>query len=285
MTKPLVSVIIPTLNSERFIKDCLENIRKQTYKNLEIIIVDNHSTDKTRELAKIYTNKIFTHGPERAAQVNFGARHAKGKYLYRVDADFVLEPEVVVQCVEKCSEAKLDAIAVHNTSAEGLGFWADVRKLERNSYRDDNLIVGVRFFSKRAWEELGGFDETLYGPEDYDFHNRFVKKGFRWGRIKAIERHLGEPKSLFDIARKHYWYGKQMLFYFKKHPMIATQQFNPIRASYFRHYKLFLKQPMLFLGLIIMNFVKFIAGGLGFAVAFVTQYNPKLDRSKSKPVH
>ena len=285
MKQPLVSVIIPSLNSGKFLRECLESIKKQIYQNIEIIIVDNNSKDNTREIAKRYTKHVFIHGPERAAQVNFGAAKALGKYLYRVDADFVLEQEVISQCVRECEQKKLDAIAVHNTSGDGLGFWADVRKLERNSYRDDDLIVGVRFFTKKAWEKIGGFDENLYGPEDYDFHIRLVKSGFKWGRIKAIERHLGEPKSLSDIARKHYWYGKQMLFYFKKHPVIATQQFNPVRTSYFRHYEIFLKHPMLLIGLIIMNFVKFLAGGLGFASAFITQYNPKLDKSKSKLVH
>lgn len=285
MKQPLVSIIIPSLNSGEFIKLCLESIKKQTYKNIEVIVVDNNSKDNTQNIASSFTKKVFIHGPERAAQVNFGAKNARGKYLYRVDADFVLEKEVIAQCVVMCEQKKLDAIAVHNTSAEGLGFWAEVRKLERNSYRDDNLIVGIRFFTKKAWEAIGGFDENLYGPEDYDFHIRLVAAGFKWGRIKAIERHLGEPKSLFDIARKHYWYGKQMLFYFRKHPVIAAQQFNPVRASYFRHYKIFLNKPTLLIGLIIMNFVKFLSGGLGFVVAFITHYNPKLDKSLSKPVH
>ncbi len=271
-TNPIVSVIVPSFNSASTIKKCLESIKKQTYKNIELLVIDNFSKDKTRDFSKKYTKKVFTAGPERAAQVNFGASRAKGKYLYRVDSDFILEPEVVTQCVSLCESNNLDGVAVHNTSAEGLGFWADVRKLERDSYKDDKLIVGVRFFTKKSWEELGGFDKTLLGPEDYDFHNRFIKKGFFWGRIKAIERHMGEPKNLLDIFKKHYWYGKQMLYYFKKHPIIATQQFNPIRLSYFRHYKLFLNSPQLLSGLVIMNFVKFLAGGLGFLVAFITQY-------------
>lgn len=285
MIKPLVSIVVPSMNSGKYIKQCLESIKDQTYKNIEIIVVDNGSKDNTRDIAKKYTKNVFIHGPERSAQINFGATKAKGKYIYRVDADFVLEKDVVSQCVKKCEKESLNGIAIHNTSAEGLGFWADVRKFERNSYKDDKLIVAVRFFTKKAWEEIGGFDEMLYGPEDYDFHNRFVARGFKWGRIDAIERHLGEPRSLFDIYNKHYWYGKQMLFYFKKHPSIAIVQFNPIRSSYLRHYKTFLTHPLLTLGLVIMTFTKFLAGGLGFIVAFFTQYNPKLDKGKSKPVH
>lgn len=274
MKRPLVSVIVPSYNSQNTIAQCLESLRKQTYRPVEIIVVDRNSQDKTREIARRYTPNVFIHGPERAAQINFGIRKAKGAYMYRVDSDFIVEADVIKQCVERCERSHLDGIAIHNTSAEGLGFWADVRKLERNTYVDDALIVAVRFFTKRAWQEVGGMDEGLYGPEDYDFHNRFVQTGFRWGRIKAIERHLGEPKTLWDIYRKHYWYGKQMLFYFKKYPSVSLLQFNPIRSSYFRHYEIFLKHPVLSLGLLIMIAIKFFAGGLGFLTAFLTSYRP-----------
>lgn len=265
--KPLVSVIVPSYNSASTIVKTLESVRKQTYRSLEIIVVDKGSTDSTQTIARKFTKNVFTHGPERSAQINFAARKAKGKYLYRVDSDFVVEKDVVAQCVEKCEKEKLDGIAVHNTSAEGLGFWAEVRKLERNTYVDDQLIVAVRFFSKKSWETIGGFDETLYGPEDYDFHNRFVSAGFAWGRIAAIERHLGEPRSLVDIWKKHFFYGKEMLRYFKKHPKTALAQFNPVRISFIKHFGTFIRQPVIFLGLVVMQIIKFTAGGLGFLSA------------------
>jgi len=274
MKNPPVSVIIPSANSGKFIETCLKSVRKQTYKNIEVIVIDRNSKDKTLKIAKKYADRVLTHGPERSAQINLGAEKAKGKYLYRVDSDFVLEADVIKECVELCEKKNLDGIAVHNTSAEGLGFWADVRKFERNTYKDDELIVAVRFFSKVSFKKINGFDESLFGPEDYDFHNRFVKAGFKWGRIHAIEYHLGEPKSLSDIWKKHFFYGKQMIFYLKKHPAIATRQFNPIRSSYFKHWDSFFKNPKIFVGLITMIFVKFLAGGLGFIFAIVTNYKP-----------
>jgi len=268
--KLLVSVVIPTYNSSRTLKQCLESVRKQTYKNVEIIVVDRNSTDATRIIARKYTPNVLIGTPERAAQMNVGIRKAKGFYMYRVDSDFIVEPDVIRQCVEQCERNHLDGVAVHNTSAEGLGFWAEVRKFERNTYVDDNLIVAVRFFSKKSWEAVGGFDETLYGPEDYDFHNRFVAAGFRWGRIRAMEKHLGEPKSLSDIWKKHFYYGKQMVSYFKKHPRVATKQFNPLRISYLRHVSTLLAHPMIAVGLLIMTVVKFSAGGLGFISEWLT---------------
>lgn len=264
MNRPLVSVIIPSYNSAQTIGITLQSIKDQTYKNIEIIVVDKGSSDGTREIARQFTKQIFIHGPERAAQVNYGAEGAKGKYLYRVDSDFIVEPAVIEECVKACETQHLDGIAVHNTSAEGLGFWADVRKFERNTYRDDALIVAVRFFSKKSWQGIGGFDDHLYGPEDYDFHNRFVDAGFRWGRIRSIERHLGEPHTLLDIWRKHFFYGEQMVGYFRKHPGTAIMQFNPVRGSFLRHMGDFFDHPVIFVGLIVMQVVKFTAGGLGF---------------------
>lgn len=269
MKAPLVSVIVPSYNSAQFIKRCLNSIKNQSYRHIEIIVVDRKSTDTSVNIAKKFTDNVYTWGPERAAQVNFGAKKSRGKYLYRVDSDFVLEKDVIRECVENAESKKLDGIAVHNTSAEDLGFWADVRKFERNTYRDDNLIVAIRFFTKKAWKEIGGFDETLFGPEDYDFHNRFVKNGFKWGRIDAIERHLGEPKSIKDIWNKHYFYGKQMVLYFKKYPVIASKQFIPVRKSYIRHFGEIITRPKIFLAIIIMTLVKFTAGGLGFLSALL----------------
>lgn len=284
MKHPLVSVIVPSYNSAATLDRCLAGIKGQTYLNIEIIVVDRNSTDNTRKIASKYTTKVFIHGPERAAQVNFGVGKAIGKYLYRVDSDFIVDPMVVEECVDACQRIHWDGIAIHNTSAEGLGFWADVRKLERNTYIDDDLIVAVRFFTKKSWTAIGGFDETLYGPEDYDFHNRFVEAGYRWGRITAIERHLGEPKSLGEIWRKHFFYGKHMVSYYRKHPTTALKQFNPLRLSYLRHIDTLFLHPVATCGLICMTLIKFTSGGLGFIVASLSHDDPDSGASLSRRV-
>lgn len=271
MKKPLVSIIVPCLNSAEFIVRCLESVKNQTYKNIELIVVDNFSKDETTNIAKKYTNKVYSFGPERGAQMNFGLKKATGKYVYRIDSDFILDKEVVEQCVEKCEKENLDGIAVHNTSADGLGFWAEVRKIERDTYRNDDLIVGVRFLSKKAWDKIGLFDEGMAGPEDFEFHNKFINAGFKYGRIKAIERHLGEFKSIKDIWEKFYYYGKSNYYYVKKYPSRATKQYIPFRPSYFRHFNELIKNPILFLGFIVMNIVKYAAGGSGFLWVMINE--------------
>ncbi|MDZ4341976.1 MAG: glycosyltransferase family 2 protein, partial [Candidatus Binatia bacterium] len=101
---PLVSVIVPTRNSAATLERCLQSIGQQTYKEIEIIVVDNNSSDKTTEIAKRFTSKVFIHGPERSAQVNYGVKQSSGEYVYKVDSDFILDKDVVTQCVQKINK-------------------------------------------------------------------------------------------------------------------------------------------------------------------------------------
>ena len=97
---PRVSVIITTRNEERNIEKVLVSVKNQTYKDIEIIVVDNDSMDKTVEIAKRFTKRVYNKGPERSAQRNLGVEKARGRYVLIVDADMELTSGVVESCVE-----------------------------------------------------------------------------------------------------------------------------------------------------------------------------------------
>ncbi|MEM4680606.1 MAG: glycosyltransferase, partial [Nanopusillaceae archaeon] len=266
--KPLVSIIIPTYNSEKTIAKCLESIKNQSYKNIEVIVVDRFSKDKTAEIAKSFDVKVFQiKAKERSEQKNFGVKMAKGKYIYLVDSDFILDSNVVKEAVNKCELEGYDAICIHNTSDPNISFWSRVRKLERDCYKDDELNVAARFFRREVFEYIGGFDESLIACEDYDFHNRLLDKNFKIGRIESKEVHIGEPKSLWEIAKKHYYYGKTIGEFIKKNPKRGAEQLKPIRPAFIRHWKEFVKHPILTLGFFIYQFVRYFSAGLGYLVS------------------
>ena len=111
---------------------------------------------------------------------------------------------------------------------------------------------------------ISGFDENLVACEDYDLHNRLIEAGFKVGKIKSQEVHIGEPKSLWEIAKKHYYYGKTIGEFIKRNPEKARKQLTPLRASYLRHWKNFLTHPILTIGFVIYQSVRYSSAGLGF---------------------
>ena len=172
---PVVSVVITTKNEEKNIETCLQSIKNQTFKNIELIVVDNFSEDKTAELAKKYLAKVYFKGNERSAQRNYGAQVASGEYLIYLDADMILSPTVIEECVVKCECDNVDALYVPERIV-GDGFWIKVRDFERSFYTG-TVIDAVRFIRRDLFLRLEGFDETLIGPEDWDFDRRLRKIG------------------------------------------------------------------------------------------------------------
>jgi glycosyltransferase involved in cell wall biosynthesis len=198
-----VSVIITTKNEELNIVDCLESIKAQKYpsEEMEIIVVDNNSTDKTKGIAYRYTDKVYNFGPERSAQRNFGAKQAGGKYILYLDADVILSENVISECVKKCEQEGCIALYIPerivNLSSNNLrnqnlnlcnqSFWIKVRDFERSFY-NATYIDAVRFVRKDKFLEIDGFDENLTGPEDWDFDRRIGAIG-KAGIINASIYH------------------------------------------------------------------------------------------------
>lgn len=279
MEQSVVSIIIPTRNSMAHLEKCLASVKSQTYRPIEIVVVDNFSTDRTPDIAATWADKFIQAGPERSAQLNAGVRASSGAYIYRVDADFVVDPRVVAQAVAAC-KAGAEAVAVHNDSDPEIGYWAKVRNFERSMYRDDDLIVGARFMTKTAFEEVNGFDERLIAGEDYDLHNRLVKRGFEIARIPAGELHAGEPRSLWEIMRKSFFYGSTIGPFASKSGVRGMRQLSPLRAAYVRHWREFFNHPFLALAFFVMQLAKYAAGALGVMWSLT---KPAQTRSGSRP--
>src|SRR3989338_1007194 len=85
--KPRISVIIPTLNEKKYLKKCLDSLKRQGMRNYEIIVVDSYSTDGTVQLARKYGKVVFEKRKGPGAARNAGARHARGSILVFADAD------------------------------------------------------------------------------------------------------------------------------------------------------------------------------------------------------
>lgn len=263
MEQELVSIIIPTRNSSTFLERCLESVKRQTYQNIEIIVVDNNSTDDTKDIARRYTDKVFNKGPERSAQVNFGVEQSTGKYVYKVDSDFELDQEVVSQCVSEIKKG-FDAIVVHNSPDVTVSWIAKIRKFEVDMYKYDITYSSARFIRKDVYQAIGGFNEKITAGEDFDFQNKLNRAGFKTGFVEAEALHLGEPTHFWRHMIKYYNYGKDFVNYKKENEEESKEQLSIGRMVYFKNWKKFLENPILGLGFVMYTLMKFGFGAAGY---------------------
>lgn len=269
--KDLVSVIITSKNEDDVIGDLLGSVIKQTYKNIEIILVDNDSTDDTLKIANRFkTVKICKQGPERSAQRNYGASVSKGEYLLFLDADMKLSQKVIEECVEVASSDKKIGSVIIPEQSEAYTFWERVKAFERSFYnaKGDSVTDAARFFKKKAFKKAKGYDETITGPEDWDLPETIRELGYKDGRVSARIYHRERATSLLVLFKKKFYYGLYAHKYLEKHniPIISPKTIYFLRPLFYKSWRRLISHPSLALGMIIMLFTQTLGGGLGYLI-------------------
>jgi len=256
----LVSVIVPTHNSDRTIEACLTSIRSQIYRPIEIIVVDNQSTDETLPIATRHADVVVTFGPERSAQRNLGARLARGDYLLFIDSDMRLAPGVIGECVEAMQTNTAPGVVIPEISV-GEGFLARCRALERSCYQGDDTIEAARFFLRSQFDASGGFDENLTAYEDWDLSTRIANIG-RLVRSQSQIVHDEGRLRLSQVLRKKRYYAASFLHYVRKHGV--SSQVNPVfRLAFLRNWRRLVRHPLLTIGFLSLKSLEAAAGAWG----------------------
>lgn len=263
----LVSVVIPTLNSENTLSRCLSSVFAQTYKNIEIVIVDGGSKDNTLQIAKRFETRVIELNiPSMTKQTNIGIANSFGRYIYRLDSDVVLSPTVVEECVQKCKVDNCGGVATYWGPDESISFWAKVRKFEKDCYKYDLKRNVARFYKKEVIEKIGGYDDFLTAGEDYDVQNKLLSNGYKILFADSEGLHLGEPIHLFHIIRKNYHYGKTIKLFLYQNQERGLIQISPIRMSLLKEWKKFILHPVLSLGFIFYEIVVYSSALAGLVV-------------------
>jgi glycosyltransferase involved in cell wall biosynthesis len=200
MAEPLVSIVVTTRNEEAHLEHCLRSIVAQTWRHrIELIVVDNFSTDRTREIALRYTPKVHQRGPERSAQRNFGMREvASGQMVAFFDADMILTPSLIEQAVRAMEAQRLVGLYLPEVVL-GRSLLARIRRFERSFY-DGTVIDAARLFLRKAFLAAGGFDEALFAGEDWDLDRRIRQVG-RVGILHAESAPMAEELDRFVTGR------------------------------------------------------------------------------------
>jgi len=250
-----VSFVVPTKNSARTIGSCLRSIRAQSGRPVELVVVDNSSTDGTLEQACALADVVLTAGPERSAQRNLGAAASHGEHVVFIDSDMVLDPEIASQVVAEFDlDERLGGLVLPELSF-GAGFWAECKVLEKRLYLGDSNVEAARAFRRRAFDEIGGYDTGLTGPEDWDLPDRLRRAGWAIGRVAATVHHDEGRLRLGDTFSKKRYYGRTVAPYVARHGRVGARK--AARSALFRKPSRFLHQPRVSLGLLGLKAVEF----------------------------
>lgn len=267
--QPFVSIIITTKNEEGGLGTLLKSLGNQTYSRKEIIIVDNYSSDNTPKIAKKFKVLFFQHGPERSAQRNFGAKVAKGDFLFFLDADMELTNKVVEDCVQVMENENVAGVIVPEQS-KASNFWGKVKAFERSFYNEsgDPITDAARFFSKKVFVKTGGYDETITGPEDWDLPDRIREAEFKIGRSSEMIYHHEQEISPLTLFKKKFYYGINAHKYLSKHKIgvFSPKTIYFLRPLFYKNWLKLLTHPILSLTMIYMLSIELLGGGLGYLV-------------------
>lgn len=222
-----VGVVVPTYNSERTIGACLVSLREQSLRPL-IVVVDNQSSDGTSKIARRLADVFMQAGPERSAQRNRGAESLPAAtVLGFIDSDMILGADVVFEAVEKIISGAVAAVVPETTV--GVGYWAKVRFYERSLYRGCSSVEAARFFDAHTFRHVGGFDESLTGPEDWVLTEEAARFG-PIATIGAMIKHDEGRLRYLDACRKKGYYAAGLRDYAKRrglHQVIADIAARP----------------------------------------------------------
>src|SRR5205807_3110450 len=131
------------------IADCLQSVVSQSYKSIEIIVVDSSSRDSTVEIAKSMGAVVIPYDGERSAARNLGAKIAKGNYLYFVDSDFKLEPDVIASCVREIAHA--DGVVTNERDLATGSYVSKIIALRKDILSHDSLDLALKFVRKNVF--------------------------------------------------------------------------------------------------------------------------------------
>lgn len=230
MDGPLVSVIIPSYNHEKFIKECIDSVLNQTYKNFELIIIDDGSKDKTSEILNKYDDSrmqiIYQENVGAHNTINRGLALAKGEYLTILNSDDVYMKnrlELIVNYLMKNPEVSLVStyIEIINSDSKKLGIkeawrnmepWIIQHKDKSFIQTDDavkNLIMtnyisttSNMMFSRKLYESIGGM-RNLRFAHDWDFALRAAECGQCIVIEKPLMKYRIHSTNTISTNRKH----------------------------------------------------------------------------------
>ena len=234
--QPRVTIIVPAYNEEVTIAVSIKSLVKQTYRNLEIIIIDDGSRDSTYTIAKKFEGEfdgkkirvLTKKNGGKAKALNFAIERSSGEFVMCVDADSKLEPDAVELMARYLRDKEIVAVAGSVFVSNRVNVLTKLQALEYieglNMVRNAqaflklvNIIPGpLGMFRKDAIVEVGGYASDTFA-EDADLTLKLIKKNYKIEFEPDAVAHTEAPEGLLDLLQQRYRWTRGILQAIKKH--------------------------------------------------------------------
>ena len=224
---PLISVILPVYNQEKYIAATIESVLGQTFGDFELLVHDDGSTDGSAELIRRYAARdariraSFAPNAGRCAATNALVKQARGQWCALLDADDLMLPErLATQLAYHQAHPEVDATSCHchyiNEHGQHLGTqrYPGLRTAEEGRQAlaaGRHVLVAITglMLSCQAYEQTGGLRNEFWGAEDFEFFNRLLMHGFSLVIIQEVlmeyrvhpnAKTMSNPHESFDMT-------------------------------------------------------------------------------------
>lgn len=227
-------IIIPVYNGQRYIKELLDSLSKQTSKNFFIVIADNGSSDDSIKIARTYTNKLnlqildASQDPGKGAALNKAVHYSRSKNLLFIDQDDTVNSEYVQKMDDALERFPIVASCMdsrkHNSHFKILP--RDIAIDQRmGAYEVKTASGGTIGLTREAFDDIGGFDANFnYSTNDVEFCWRAHQKGYNIQLVNGAILYYRLRNTIKENFKQGIYYGIGNYHIAKRHPEIRGDQ-------------------------------------------------------------
>lgn len=192
---PKVSIIIPCYNQGKYVAEAINSALRQTFKDIEIVCVNDGSTDNSVEIIKSFENKyknfIFLNNEENRGVIysrNFAIKNCNGTYILPLDADDIIESTYVEKAVKILdNNPNIGIVYCKAKIFDNYDKYWNLKPFNKSDILYENCIFCSALFRKSDFLKIGGYNNNMkYGCEDYDLWLSFIEQGLEVFQINEI---------------------------------------------------------------------------------------------------
>jgi glycosyltransferase involved in cell wall biosynthesis len=243
-----VSVIVCCYNEEKNLTVCLQSLKEQTYRDFELIVVDDGSVDGTSKIARDFGAKVIRikHSGLPTAR-NVGVKNSYGDIVAFTDADCFVTPDWLEKLSSAIKAKNYDSVIGGTVKIlNPQNFLVKCRKLLDRNFTIKTIAGGYNMAHKKeVIIKLNGFDPRFIRACDYDFNLRVLENGFKMGWVKDATVYFSFPETIRDLMKKQVNDGFWFRNILRKHPWHLKQKYKGIISGIMALIPFFRIRPLL----------------------------------------